>query len=272
MISIITINLNNLEGLKRTANSIIQLHNPAIIEWIVIDGGSTDGSVTYIKSIEKHITYWISEPDKGIYHAMNKGAAVAKGDYLIFMNSGDYFAEGFPNADLFAQLQADVVYGDCIVTEDHQHFRYEAQPEELTLYNFYFGCICHQASFIRREVQLRFPYDERMRYAYCRKFFIESLILNNHSYKYINQPIAVYDANGVSARHKVDLMKEIEEYLQSILPARILQDYAVLREQKRIIDNSSLYPILKRMHPYRGWKKLFEKIVRFQFRLFFRDR
>lgn len=89
-ISVITINYNNHDGLKKTIQSVVsQSYND--IEYIIIDGGSTDGSVDLIKEYNDKIDYWISETDNGCYHAMNKGVKVASGEYVIFMNSGDYF-------------------------------------------------------------------------------------------------------------------------------------------------------------------------------------
>ena len=88
-LSIITINYNNLEGLKRTVESVINQTSKEF-EYIVIDGGSNDGSGAYIESKSEHIDYWVSEPDKGIYNAMNKGIAKASGEYLLFLNSGDH--------------------------------------------------------------------------------------------------------------------------------------------------------------------------------------
>ena len=88
-LTIITINYNNLEGLKRTVESVLN-QTWQEFEYIVIDGGSNDGSAEYIESQSEHIDYWVSEPDKGIYNAMNKGIAKARGEYLLFLNSGDH--------------------------------------------------------------------------------------------------------------------------------------------------------------------------------------
>ena len=89
-LSIITVNLNNLEGLKKTYESVV-CQTFTDYEWLVIDGGSTDGSREFIEEHQDKFAYWCSEPDKGIYNAMNKGIVRAKGEYLNFMNSGDYF-------------------------------------------------------------------------------------------------------------------------------------------------------------------------------------
>ena len=83
--TIITINYNNVKGLKKTIDSVIS-QNFSDYEFIIIDGASTDGSVDIIKEYSPHISYWVSEPDKGIYHAMNKGITVSRGEYLLFLN------------------------------------------------------------------------------------------------------------------------------------------------------------------------------------------
>ena len=89
-ISIITINYNNFEGLKKTIKSVIN-QTWKDYEYIVIDGGSNDGSVEYLKSLDNTINFWVSEADNGVYHAMNKGINKANGEYLLFLNSGDHF-------------------------------------------------------------------------------------------------------------------------------------------------------------------------------------
>lgn len=87
-LSIITINFNNRDGLQRTINSVLS-QSFKDFEWIVIDGGSTDGSRNLLEIYKKYFSYWCSEPDKGVYNAQNKGISVAKGEYMSFMNSGD---------------------------------------------------------------------------------------------------------------------------------------------------------------------------------------
>ena len=89
-LTVVTINYNNCKGLEKTLRSVTSQLTPEV-EYVVIDGGSTDGSVDLIKRYEKNISFWVSEPDKGIYNAMNKGIAHAKGEYINFMNSGDCF-------------------------------------------------------------------------------------------------------------------------------------------------------------------------------------
>ena len=116
-LSIITVNLNNCDGLQKTIDSVVS-QTFKDFEWIVIDGGSTDGSKELIEQYADHFTYWVSEPDKGIYNAMNKGIRVAKGDYLQFLNSGDYLYDRTTlEKCLLPQNNADVIYGNLYLTD-----------------------------------------------------------------------------------------------------------------------------------------------------------
>ena len=116
--SIITVNFNNKEGLRKTIESVIH-QSFCDFEYIVIDGGSTDGSMDIIKEYESHINYWVSEPDKGIYNAMNKGILKAQGDYINFMNSGDCLYDNNVLNNTLPYLTADIVYGRLFYFKDH---------------------------------------------------------------------------------------------------------------------------------------------------------
>lgn len=118
-LSIITINFNNEKGLKKTLESVsIQTYKN--FEFIIIDGGSTDNSVNIIKEYQPIITYWLSEPDKGIYNAMNKGIAQAHGEYCIFMNSGDTFYDASTIEKSLPYLDGTaIVSGYTLYRQDH---------------------------------------------------------------------------------------------------------------------------------------------------------
>ena len=116
-LTIITINYNNLEGLKRTVESVIN-QTWQEFEYIIIDGGSSDGSAEYIESQSGNIDYWVSEPDKGIYNAMNKGIVIATGEYLLFLNSGDHLLnnEGLQKA-IIEVCNYDLVFFDIQIVQ-----------------------------------------------------------------------------------------------------------------------------------------------------------
>lgn len=220
-LSVITINYNNCDGLRKTIESVVN-QTYKDFEYIVIDGGSTDGSVDVIKEYACKIDYWVSEPDKGIYNAMNKGVNVASGEYVIFMNSGDIFYNSNVIDDVYAQnINEDIICGDMALSIGGV----KVVPETLTMEFFYESSLSHQASFIRRDVQLRFPYDESKKIVSDWRFYIESIILNNASYKKINLIVSLFDFGGVSNAQKEKEMQERNEVLKELIPPCILQDY-----------------------------------------------
>ena len=135
-LTIITINYNNLEGLKRTVESVVN-QTWQELEYIVIDGGSTDGSAAFLASCSDTIDYWVSEPDNGIYNALNKGIQKATGEYLLFLNSGDHFYSD----EVLANNVHHLVNSDIIAFDIHMlglgHDFIHKHPDEL-LFSFLF--------------------------------------------------------------------------------------------------------------------------------------
>lgn len=269
-LSIITINKDNRYGLELTAQSIVRQKNPGI-EWIIVDGNSTDGSVDVIKAFESNINQWISEPDKGIYDAMNKGVHMSSGEYLIFMNSGDQFIDNILSGPLIQELSADIEYGDCMVVESSGLLVLAKQPSELSFQDVYARCICHQSCFIRRSIQIKYPYDTSLRLASCRKFFWDSIIFGQHSIKYHPEAIAIYDTTGVSTTQRAKLLNEVESILPAYIPPALIKDIHRLKEYDRIINNSNIFNILVSIHSFAGKKRIFEKIVTQLARLLFSE-
>ena len=137
-VSIITINYNNQSGLQRTIDSVTS-QSFSDIEWIVIDGDSKDGSRELIEKYKKHFAYWVSEHDGGIYQAMNKGVEHASGDWLLFLNSGDWLFDNDVLSKVFdTQHDADILYGDVMYHwPDARGMQLEQKPDSLSLYYFY---------------------------------------------------------------------------------------------------------------------------------------
>jgi len=220
MITIITINYNNKEGLENTIKSVITQKN-SDYEYIIIDGGSTDGSVEVIKQYEDKITYWVSEPDNGIYNAMNKGVAQAQGEYLNFMNSGDCFY----NKNVLAQIQPfldkDIVSGKNYYENGIHGFT----KKEISLLDLFKGTLPHQATFIKKELLETYPFDETLKIVSDWKFFIESLIFGNATFKNIDTIVCLYDGNGISATQIEQMYSEREIVYKQLFPNRIIKDY-----------------------------------------------
>jgi glycosyltransferase involved in cell wall biosynthesis len=151
-LSVITINLNNIIGLQKTIESVIS-QTFKDFEWIVIDGGSTDGSKELIEKYADHISYWVSEPDKGIYNAMNKGIHVAKGEYIEFLNSGDIYFNEKTLENVNRHLSnSDIIYGSAIIRRDGKDIRIHMQRDICSFYDLVKKPINHQSSFIKKEL------------------------------------------------------------------------------------------------------------------------
>ena len=234
-LSIITVNFNDAEGLERTIKSVIS-QSFKDYEFIIIDGGSTDGSVDVIKKYEKNIDYWVSEPDGGIYQGMNKGLRQAKGDYLNFMNGGDSYHSSDVLEKIFS-LNVDV---DIITGAHAENGLRNVGKDGITMLDLYKWAIDHQASFIRREVALRHPYDEKYRIVSDWKFFIEALILDNCSFYYTDTIVVDFDMKGISSTHSELDRKERDLVLKELLPERVLKDYRLL---------ASIHPDLLNLAP-----------------------
>ncbi|WP_316632868.1 glycosyltransferase family 2 protein [uncultured Flavobacterium sp.] len=195
LLSIITINYNNDKGLESTIQSVIS-QTYQDFEYLIIDGGSTDESVVYIESQSNKIDYWVSEPDNGIYSAMNKGIAKANGEYLLFLNSGDTL-NGSNALKKFIEhqdFQGDIIYGD---------YKFEiggkVYPDNLSPLFFIRTSLPHQSTFFKREVfDIMGFYDERYKIVADRAFYIKCFLSNQFVFKHISYPLTVFDLSGVS--------------------------------------------------------------------------
>lgn len=229
--TVITINYNNVEGLKATFNSVFS-QTCRDYQYVVIDGGSTDGSKELIEQNVDKIDYWVSEKDKGIYNAMNKGVAVATGEYCIFMNSGDCFfdskiLERFKSNNYIE----DFIIGKVISNEENKIIS-SPQSEKITMYYLYSHSIPHQGTFIKSSVQKKYGYDENLKIVSDWKFFLQSIIFGNSTIKFIDEIVARYDTSGISSKNILMMEKEKKEVLESLLPSRIIMDYQNQKESE----------------------------------------
>lgn len=240
-ISIITINYNNAEGLESTIRSVIGQKN-IDYEYIIIDGGSTDGSVGVIEKHKANIDYWISEKDRGIYHAMNKGVAQAHGEYCIFLNSGDTFYDECVLERLANNnVVEDIVVGKILSDKGQAIFNPPQRP--LSLYYLYSGTVPHQSSFIKTDLLRQYPYDEKLKIVSDWKFFVQAIVLHNCSVRYIDEIIARFDTNGVSTTNPDKMWKEKELVLAELFPPRVLADYQHMKASECLTQ--TLTPLLR---------------------------
>lgn len=234
-LSIITINRNNKEGLRKTIVSVLN-QSFLDLEYIIIDGGSNDGSVELINEYADKITYWVSEPDKGIYNAMNKGILQAKGEYLQFLNSGDWLVDETTLSKVFnIQREADIVYGHLNCLYESETIVHKALNEnQLSLAYFYDDTLAHPSSFIARRLFNDCLYDESYHIAADKKFFVEQIILRNCTLQQIDEIIVNFNTTGISynPENHAKLKKENDRIFVQIVPARIAIDYEIFRSSK----------------------------------------
>ena len=250
-LSIITVNYNDAEGLERTIKSVIS-QSFKDYEFIIIDGGSTDASIDVVKKYENYIDYWVSESDGGIYPGMNKGLQQAKGEYLNFMNGGDCYHSPDVLDKIFAlNSDADIITG----THSENGIR-NVGKDGVTMLDLYKWAIDHQASFIRREVALRHPYDEKYRIVSDWKFFIEALVIDNCSFCYTDTVVVDVDMKGVSNTNFQLDREEREQVLKELFPLRVLDDYKLLAS-----INSDLLNIAPRISKSQIVKKVIVKLA-----------
>lgn len=264
-LSIITINYNNKEGLKKTIQSIVSQENRDF-EWIVIDGGSTDGGVEYLKQYSEYFTYWVSEKDRGIYNAMNKGIQHSRGDYLLFLNSGDRFFADSVLSKVFPLLQGDDFYiGDIMNDKDGKMslVQFPRCTDVQTLLNqLIFEFIPHQASFIHRRIfESQGLYREDLRIASDWFLFYKSFIFGNPTIKVLEFPIAVFDCTGISS---TDVNRCIERFSsQTIYPylQELFRFYRDNHEFIESVDTCILGRFFKRLY-FLFYRKFIKKLKR----------
>lgn len=248
-LSIITINRNNSAGLEKTLKSVAsQTCND--FEHIIIDGASTDNSVDVIKKYESslstlktpHPVKWISEPDKGIYNAMNKGIRMALGEYIEILNSGDILASDDVVERMRIELMTindtlaeplPILYGNMIKDFGNGKLKKDTcgdgvySPESF-LY-FYNGTLNHGSAFIRRDLFEKYGYyNEEMKICSDWEWFVRVIALGNERVRYTNIDVTVFDMFGVSesdGKYRELIRKERREYLESVTLPSVLRDY-----------------------------------------------
>jgi len=246
ILSIITINYNNVRGLQETLISVKnQRRSVCFFEHIIVDGGSTDGSVDVVKEYANNAPYkvtWVSEPDSGIYNAMNKGIRMATGGYIQILNSGDILAGddvvkrmtselchlnssvGESIAILFGNMIKD--FGNGKLVRDTCGGK-SYTPESF--FYFYNGTLNHDCAYIRRDLFEKYGYyNEEMKICSDWEWYIRTIILGKEKIFYTNIDVTIFDMFGVSesnGKNKEIIKKERREYLESILLPSVLRDY-----------------------------------------------
>jgi glycosyltransferase involved in cell wall biosynthesis len=202
MISVVTINLNNKVGLEKTISSVIS-QTYKNVEYIIVDGGSTDGSLSVLERNSEKIDLCISEKDTGVYNAMNKAITKANGDYILFLNSGDYFSSADSLEKIFGYSidSYDIIYGDMFL-ETGEQLSSKIYQDKLPFSYFFFHLesLPHPSTLIRRSLFQKVGlYNERFKIVSDWEFTIKALFLYQATYLHIPVAISVFNMSGVSS-------------------------------------------------------------------------
>lgn len=221
-VTVITVVLNAVETVEDTLNSVINQTYPNL-EYIVIDGGSTDGTLKVLMKYQEKITWLISEKDRGIYDAMNKGLIMARGDWVNFMNSGDKFYDHDVLMRIFGggDISADVLYGDV-------HIRYldferieKAKSHETMWRGMRFS---HQSTFVRLVEHQRHLFDIKNLISADLKF-LYSAFLRGNEFKYVNQVVASVSIGGLSDVNRIESISSARDAICAYHPSYFLRLY-----------------------------------------------
>lgn len=261
-LSVITINYNNRAGLERTFESVMpQLCED--IEYIVIDGASDDGSRELIEKNADALAYWCSEPDGGIYNAMNKGVRHAEGEYLLFLNSGDFLCESDVLARSLPQLRdADIIYGDLIYQDPVGGVRREEiYPDTINADKLLTGSLPHPSSFIRRQLLVDTPYNEELKIVSDWEFFVKKIMWEGCSTRHLPYSISVFMEDGISSRAKELRNRERARVVKQLFTPAII---SVCEEWRAMVKNMQpeFIEIGKTRKLYRRIRPLLRFIIR----------
>lgn len=248
-LSIITVNLNNKEGLQKTIDSVIN-QTCQDFEWIIIDGGSTDGSKELIERYNNQINFWISERDDNMYQAMNKGINYSKGKFMLFLNSGDFLYEKDTIKNVISELEnSDFYIGDEI--QKNKVYSIKLNEESYTkdiiriVTKSYFP---HQSTFINRSVFKEYGlYREDYNLVSDTYLFYKALLLGNAQIKRIPRIISYFEGGGKSEILNKECLRERNNYMSETPRIKFLTDfYFSYNEMINIIlESKFLYSIYR---------------------------
>lgn len=262
-ISIITVNRNNAGGLEKTILSVIE-QTYTNYEFIIIDGASSDNSTDIIEKYKAKISFYVSEPDSGIFHAMNKGIRQASGDYLYFLNSADAFA----SADVLNNIFGHKTYTSPFINghqlNDFGNYtqRVPALNRPLSLFDFYWGTIKHQATFIHKDMFRKYGvYDESLHITADWKFFLQTIGLHNEQPEFVDTDIVLFQWDGISTDPRLQEKhdKERSVVLNECIPFSVQRDYERFHLMS---DYEYLLPIIKKSRIFSLLLRILAKVFK----------
>lgn len=261
IVSVITVVYNGKEFIEDTIKSVLNQTYP-YLEYIIIDGGSTDGTTDIIKKYDEKISLWISEPDKGIYDAMNKAIDKATGKWINFMNAGDYFySKDSINKIFSTDIDIDhyaTIYGDAEFRL--KNITYIVEASETSDSNGFMP-FSHQAAFVKSDIAKKYKFDLRYRITADTAFFLQ-LIKAGYSFKHIPVMVCSYDAQvGLSVQNDIKRCKELVNMQVELNGADATTPYF-----KKYIRNAYIKQNLKKIIPENLWNKMREREIKKKFK------
>lgn len=253
LISIITVCYNSIATIEKTiVNTLKQTYSN--IEYIVVDGASTDGTIEILDKYKSKIKY-ISEPDKGIYDAMNKGLKMATGEWVLFRNSGDYFNTPDILNSVFANYEDN---GEALIIGNLRSFGsrlyYDLKPPILTMHYFNEMPVYHPSTIIRRRIHLIYLFPEWLKLS-ADYWAILSILINGGTYKYVDEIISLYDNSCGASKDNW-----IKGYEENILILRSLgaDEFYIQQIKNKIIEVKARKVKESKLY-YKLAKKIFTK-------------
>ena len=256
-LSIITINRNNSIGLANTLKSV-KSQSFLEIEHIIVDGASSDGSVDIIQQYASQMgdrVRWISEPDAGIYNAMNKGIRMASGEYVQFLNSGDCLADNDVTSKMISLLEKEgypsILYGNMLKDMPDGRFLRDRcfAGQDISFLGFYTGTLNHSPAYIKRNLFEKYGmYDETLMIVSDWKWYLQAIVLGGEKPAYADIDVTLFDMNGISETNKELEKNERKQVLSTLIPASILADYSKwafpIEQMKRLKRHPWAYKIV----------------------------
>ena len=257
LLTIITINRNNAGGLEKTIKSVLS-QVCRDFEYVVVDGASTDGSVDVIRSLEGSFEgrlKWVSEPDKGIYNAMNKGIGMASGDYIQILNSGDCLVSNDVTGRMLEALKKSgypsILYGNMLkdmpggkILKDRSF-----AGREITFLDFSDATLNHSPAYIRKSLFEKYGlYDESLKIVSDWKWYLQAIILGDEKPVYTDIDVTLFDMNGISETNLGLRDQEKSQEMSRMIPETILADYRAwsfpIDQMKRLKRNPWAYKLV----------------------------
>ena len=247
LLTIVTINRNNAAGLEKTMQSVLS-QTRTDYEYVVVDGASTDGSVAVIERLAPAFgdrLKWVSEPDKGIYNAMNKGIGMATGEYIQILNSGDTLVSPEVVDKMYAALEKEgrpsILYGNMLkdFPGGRVHRDTSFAGEEITFLGMYIGTLNHSPAYIRRSLFDKYgPYDESLKISSDWKWYLQAIVFGEEKPVYADIDVTLFDMTGISETNAGLTKAERAQVLKELVPSNVLADYDAwvpsIRMMKRI--------------------------------------